>query len=62
MRKINDFALLKGAVVVDNCATIRLASGEEVLWDGIVNAEWQGTREFADWDFSQSVNLPLEIN
>jgi hypothetical protein len=54
--------LLEGAVVVDNCATIRLASGEEVLWDGIINPEENGVREFADWDYSQSYNLPLEIN
>jgi hypothetical protein len=62
MRKINDFMLLEGAVVIDNCATIRLASGEAVLWDGIINPEEHGVREFADWDYSQSVNLILEIN
>ena len=53
---------LEGAVVIDCCATIRLASGEEVLWDGIINPEENGVREFADWDYSQSVNLFVKVN
>jgi hypothetical protein len=62
MRKINNFMDLEGAVVIDCCATIRLASGEEVLWDGIINPEENGVREFADWDYSQSVNLFVKVN
>lgn len=60
MNRISDFALLVDATVVDCCATIRLATGEDVLWDGIVNPEWQGTREFIDWDDTQSIVLPVE--
>jgi len=67
MRKIHFVCDLIGAVVIDNCATIQLKSGEQVTFAGIVNPEWQGKREFIEYDYwiddvpymGESIELPL---
>ena len=61
MRKVYFVEEIRGGVVINNCGTIELPTGEEVLWDGMINPEWKGKREFIEWNGSYSLELPLSF-
>lgn len=61
MRKVYFVEEIRGSVVIDNCGTIRLSSGGLVLWDGIINPEHDGKREFIEWDTDKGIKLPLDF-
>ena len=54
---------LVGAVVVNNCAVIRLADGTECVFQGFINPEDGDTREFIDSE-GGCIELPIryEVN
>lgn len=52
---------LKGAVVIDNCGTLRLIDGSIAVYRaGQINPEYNNTREFWDDDDTYSIKLPCE--
>lgn len=52
---------LEGAVVIDNCATLRLLDGSYAVYQaGQINPEYNKTREFWDYDDTESITLPCE--
>jgi hypothetical protein len=65
MVKIYKVAQLKGAVVIDNCATLRLKNGKKAIFvGGEIAPECNGFREFCqsnneDWD---CIKLPILQN
>lgn len=57
---ITDINALEGATVINNCGELRLANGRLAYWDGVINPESDGEREYMEavepW---KSVRLPL---
>lgn len=61
MRKVYFVEEIKEGIVVDNCGTVRLPTGEEVVWFGMINPEWKGKREYIEWNGEYSIELPLDF-
>lgn len=59
IKEVYKLADLFNAVVVDNCATLRLNDGSYAVYKGgVINPEYGQFREFFDWD-GDSVNIAV---
>ena len=64
MERVTEIADLIGAVVINNCGELMLATGEHAYWAWGVNPEDNRakTREYFEWDEDRKVEQRITLD